>query len=88
VRVIEVWDPKQNFYKKNYLHDGVLVGVIIIAPKIDTGEALRNLGRDESGKLRANRWKCRVCGYIHEGTEPPDECPVCGAPKEMFDPVY
>jgi len=29
-----------------------------------------------------------VCGYIHEGIEPPDECPVCGAPKEMFDLIH
>ena len=29
-------------------------------------------------------WKCLVCGYIHEGSEPPDKCPVCGAPKEKF----
>ncbi len=29
-------------------------------------------------------WKCIVCGYIHEGPEPPDVCPVCGAPKEDF----
>jgi len=21
------------------------------------------------------KWRCRNCGYIHEGTEPPDECP-------------
>ncbi len=87
-RVIEVWDPVENFYKKSFVKDGVLVGVIIIAPKVNTGEALKNLGRDESGKKRTNRWKCRVCGYIHEGPEPPDECPVCGAPKEMFDPLY
>lgn len=86
-RVIEVWDPKQNYYKKSYMHDGVLVGVIIIAPKVDTAESLRNLGRDESGRRRTNRWKCRVCGYIHEGPEPPDECPVCGASKDMFDPI-
>lgn len=30
------------------------------------------------------RWKCSVCGYIHKGDEPPDKCPVCGAPKEKF----
>lgn len=30
------------------------------------------------------RWKCKVCGYIHDGESPPDICPVCGAPKEMF----
>ncbi|MEM2900778.1 MAG: cupin domain-containing protein [Thermoplasmata archaeon] len=30
------------------------------------------------------KWKCTVCGYIHEGAEPPEVCPVCGAPKEAF----
>lgn len=33
------------------------------------------------------KWICKVCGYIHEGDEPPEECPVCGAPKEEFEPV-
>lgn len=86
-RVVEVRDQMENYYKKSFIKEGVLVGVIIMAPKVDTTEALRNLGRDESGQLRSNRWRCRVCGYIHEGPEPPDECPACGAPKEMFDPI-
>lgn len=30
------------------------------------------------------RWKCTVCGYIHQGDGPPDPCPICGAPKEKF----
>jgi len=30
------------------------------------------------------KWQCMVCGYIHEGDEPPDECPVCGADKSEF----
>ncbi len=30
------------------------------------------------------KWECTVCGYIHEGNEPPDECPVCSADKSMF----
>ncbi len=30
------------------------------------------------------KWECTVCGYIHEGDEPPDECPVCSADKSMF----
>lgn len=86
-RIVEVVDPLEDYYKKSYLQDGVLKGEIIIAPRVDTSESIRNLGRDKSGKKRYNRWKCRVCGYIHEGPEPPDECPVCGAPKEMFDPI-
>ena len=30
------------------------------------------------------KWKCEVCGYIHEGDAPPDTCPVCGADKSRF----
>jgi NAD(P)H-nitrite reductase large subunit len=87
-RVTEVWDPVENFYKKSFIKDGVLVGVIIIAPRVNAGEALKNLGKDKSGQKKAKKWKCRVCGYLHDGPEPPDECPVCGASKEMFDPVF
>jgi nitrite reductase (NADH) large subunit len=32
------------------------------------------------------RFKCEVCGYIHEGDAPPDTCPVCGVGPEMFTP--
>lgn len=31
-------------------------------------------------------WRCIVCGYIYEGSAPPEECPVCGAPSEEFEP--
>ncbi|HNX92444.1 MAG TPA: FAD-dependent oxidoreductase [Syntrophomonas sp.] len=86
-RVTEVWDPVEDFYKKTYMQDGVLMGEIIIAPKVNTAEAFRSLGKDGSGKKRVTKWKCQVCGYIHEGPEPPDECPVCGAPKERFEPI-
>ncbi len=30
-------------------------------------------------------WVCTVCGYIHYGDRPPEECPVCGSPSEMFE---
>ncbi len=31
------------------------------------------------------KWICKVCGYVHEGPQPPDICPVCKAPKERFE---
>ncbi len=31
------------------------------------------------------KWICTICGHIHEGDEPPDVCPVCGAPKSDFE---
>ena len=32
------------------------------------------------------KWKCSVCGYVHEGTEPPAKCPACKHSKEHFEP--
>ncbi|WP_372806537.1 thiamine pyrophosphate-dependent enzyme [Pontiella sp.] len=32
-------------------------------------------------------WKCNVCGYIHEGDEPPETCPVCGVPASEFTEI-
>ena len=31
------------------------------------------------------KWRCSVCGYIHDGSEAPDVCPKCGAKKEKFE---
>jgi rubrerythrin len=43
----------------------------------------------ESGKVFKKdapvRWKCRNCGYVHEGTEAPDTCPACQHPQEHFE---
>jgi len=33
------------------------------------------------------RWKCSVCGYTHEGTEPPVKCPCCKYPREYYEPA-
>lgn len=30
-------------------------------------------------------WRCRNCGYIHEGTEPPEKCPACAHPRAFFE---
>ncbi len=27
---------------------------------------------------------CSVCGYVYEGEEAPESCPICKAPKEKF----
>lgn len=29
-------------------------------------------------------WECRKCGYLHEGTEPPELCPSCDHPTKYF----
>jgi len=30
-------------------------------------------------------WRCRNCGYLHEGTEAPDTCPACAHPQAHFE---
>ena len=32
-------------------------------------------------------WKCGVCGFTHEGTEPPKKCPCCKHSLEHFEPA-
>jgi len=29
-------------------------------------------------------WECHICGYLHDDDDPPDTCPVCGAPYSKF----
>ena len=36
-------------------------------------------------KEKVVRWKCRNCGYIHEGKTPPAKCPACEHPEAFFE---
>lgn len=31
-----------------------------------------------------SKWVCSVCGYVFEGDQAPEVCPVCKAPREKF----
>jgi len=44
---------------------------------IDTGSVFK---KDASVK-----WKCRNCGYVHEGAEAPDKCPACQHAQAYFE---
>jgi rubrerythrin len=33
------------------------------------------------------KWKCSICGYTLEGTEPPKKCPSCKHPQEFYEPA-
>lgn len=36
---------------------------------------------------KMEKWVCPVCGYVHEGPNPPAECPVCKVKGEKFKKV-
>lgn len=31
------------------------------------------------------KWKCRNCGYVHEGKEAPEICPACAHPQAYYE---
>jgi rubrerythrin len=36
-------------------------------------------------KDKSIKWKCRNCGYVHEGAEAPDVCPACQHPQSHYE---
>ncbi len=44
-------------------------------------------GSDEEHEAGASTWRCRICGYVHYGDQPPDECPYCFFPPTAFKKV-
>jgi len=49
-----------------------------LAARVEKGEVFK---RD-----RAIRWKCRNCGYVHNGAEAPALCPACKHPQAYYEP--
>lgn len=47
------------------------------------------LANIENGKVfkkdEATKWKCRNCGYVHDGKSAPDKCPACDHPQAFFE---
>jgi rubrerythrin len=62
---------------------------IAVAEKFHEKRYLDLLEEIKTGTMfkRAEKvtWRCRNCGYIHEGPEPPTECPACAHPKAYFE---
>jgi len=62
---------------------------IAVAEKHHEGRYKKLLKELEEGTFFKKKekvvWVCRKCGYIHEGTEPPEECPSCNHEKAYFE---
>jgi rubrerythrin len=47
---------------------------------------LANVEQDKVFKKDAPiKWKCRNCGFVYEGSEVPEKCPVCDHPKSYYE---
>jgi rubrerythrin len=49
----------------------------VLADRLEKGETFKSPS--------ARKWRCRNCGYIHEGTEAPLACPACTHPRAWFE---
>ncbi len=47
---------------------------------------LENVEKDRVFKKdKEVKWRCRNCGYVHEGKEVPETCPSCNHPRDYFE---
>ena len=47
---------------------------------------LRNVKEDKVFKKdKLVKWKCRNCGYVHEGKEAPEKCPACAHAQSFYE---
>ncbi|RHR32445.1 iron hydrogenase [Clostridium sp. AF19-22AC] len=53
----------------------------------ENSETNRNINIEEKENETMKKWKCTVCGYIHEGENPPEQCPICKVPADRFAEV-
>lgn len=62
---------------------------IAVAEKQHEKRYLALAGNIEAGRVfkrdPAAVWRCRNCGYLHEGSEAPDICPACAHPQAYFE---
>jgi len=57
-------------------------------PPLEDLPLIRGLDLNEPSAKNAIAWRCRMCGHIHYGDQPPDECPYCFFPKTAFKQVW
>jgi rubrerythrin len=48
-----------------------------LAANIEAGRVFKRDGKQV--------WRCRNCGYLHEGPEAPGACPACAHPQDYFE---
>ena len=46
-----------------------------------------NTATSEGAKKAMSKWKCKICGYIHEGDSAPEFCPLCKQPASAFEKI-
>ncbi|MGA6927259.1 MAG: rubrerythrin family protein [Desulfosarcina sp.] len=70
-------------------HVAYIFDAIAVAEKQHEKRYLDLKANIETGRVfkreRPATWRCRNCGYLHEGNEPPEMCPACDHPRAHFE---
>ncbi len=59
-----------------------------VMPPLEDLPLIRETDLNDPTAKGAPAWRCRMCGHIHYGEEPPEECPSCFFPKTAFKKVW
>lgn len=74
---------------ENYMRAAETWDAIIVAEKHHEKCFLTLAENIQSGKIytrdQKNIWRCINCGYLHEGTDAPEQCPACVRPTGYFE---
>jgi len=74
---------------ENYMRAAETWDAIIVAEKHHEKCFLILAENIQSGKIykrdKKNIWRCINCGYLHEGTDAPEQCPACVRPTGYFE---
>jgi rubrerythrin len=75
---------KEGFARAADLWDAIIIAerqhertFRVLAGNLESGRAFTRSSR--------HRWRCRNCGYIHEGETAPETCPACVRPATYFE---
>jgi len=70
----EIAETMRSIAKAEMQHEKRFLALL---KNIETGQVFKRSG--------VVKWKCRNCGYVHEGAEAPEECPACAHERAYFE---
>lgn len=84
VRLLRIYEGTSEV-QRVILADYLLKNYTPIMPALEDLPLHRELDPTGPDRATAGRvWRCRICGYVHYGDTPPEECPYCFFPDKAF----
>ncbi|QEE15297.1 acyl-CoA dehydrogenase family protein [Promethearchaeum syntrophicum] len=91
IRLLQIYEGTNQVQRMIVLKYLMKGGFQPIMPKMEDLPRLRAKDVKEAarkGMEQQTVWRCKICGHLHYGDEPPEECPVCRMKKGAFRKVW